>query len=44
MVEAGNCIVQLIIEQWFMPKFVKVSKFIDEKTERGEKGFDSSGV
>ena len=44
MVEAGNCIVQLIIEQWFMPKFVKVSKFMDEKTERGEKGFDSSGV
>ena len=34
MVEAGNCIAQLIIERCFTPKFVKVSKFVDKKTAR----------
>ena len=44
LVEVGSCIAQLIIERCFTPKFVEVSKFMEEKTERGEKGFDSSGV
>ena len=42
--EAGNRIAQLIIELCFTPKFVKVSKFMDKKTEQGEKCFGSSGV
>ena len=42
--EAGNCIAQLIIEWCFTPKFVKVSKCMDKKTEQGEKGFGSSVV
>ena len=40
----GNCIAQLIIERCFTPKFVEVSKFMEEKTEQGETGFASSGV
>ena len=40
-VEAGNRISYLIIEQCFTPKFVKASKFMDEKRERGEIGFGS---
>ena len=43
-VEAGNCSAQLIIEWCFMPKFVKVCKCVDEKTEGDEKGFGSPGV
>ena len=38
MVEASNRIAQLIIERCFTPKFVEIIKFMDEKTERGEKG------
>ena len=34
LVEVGNSIAQLIIERWFMPMFVEVSKFMDKKTER----------
>ena len=33
MIEAGNRITQLIIERCFTQKFIKVSKFMDEKTE-----------
>ena len=44
VVETGNCIAQLIIERCFTPKFVEVSDFTEEKTERGQKGFGSSGV
>ena len=44
VVERGNHIAQLIIERCFTPKFVEVSKFTEEKTERGQKGFASSGV
>ena len=39
-----NRITQLIIERCFTPKFVKDSKFMDEKTEREGKGFGFSGV
>ena len=44
VVETGNQVVQLIIEHSVMPKFVEVSKFTDEKTKRGKKGFGSSSV
>ena len=44
LVEVGNRIAQLIIERCFMQKFVEVSEFMEEKPERGEKGFGSSGV
>ena len=44
LVKVGNRTTQLIIERCFTPKFVEVSKFMDEKTEQGGKGFDSSGV
>ena len=44
LVEVGNRIGQSITERCFMPKLVELSKFTEEKTERGEKGFGSSGV
>ena len=44
VVETGNHISQLIIERCFTPKFVEVSEITEEKTERGQKGFGSSGV
>ena len=44
VVETGNHIAQLIIERCFTPKFVEVSEITEEKTERGQKGFGSSGV
>ena len=44
LVQLGHRITQLIIERCFTPNFVKVSKFMEEKTEREEKGFGSSGV
>ena len=37
LVETGDRIAQLIIERCFMPKFVKVSEFTEEKADRGEK-------
>ena len=36
LVEVGNRIAQLIIEQYFAPKFVKVSKFMEEKQGEGK--------
>ena len=44
LVKVGNGTAQLIIERCFTPKFVEVSKFMDEKIEQGGKGFDTSGV
>ena len=44
VVETGKCVAQLIIEHCFTPKFVEVGEFTEEKTERGQKGFDSLGV
>ena len=44
LVEVGNRITQLIIERYFTPKFVEVSKFMEQKIEQGKKGFGSSGV
>ena len=44
VIETVNCIAQLIIERCFTPKFAEVSEFTEEKTERGQKGFGSSGV
>ena len=44
VVKTGNHVVQLIIERCFTPKFVEVSKFTEEKSKRGQKGFGSSGV
>ena len=37
LVELGNCIAQLINERCFTPKFVKVSKFMEQIMERGGK-------
>ena len=36
LVEVGNRIAQLIIEQCFAPKFVKVSKFMEKKQGEGK--------
>ena len=44
LVEAGNRISQLIITCCFRTKFVEVNKFMEEKTDRGEKFFGSSDV
>ena len=44
VVKTGNCIAQMITEHCFTPKFVEVSEFTEKKTERGQKGFDSSSV
>ena len=44
LVKVGNGTAKLIIKRCFTPKFVEVSKFMDEKTEQGGKGFDFSGV
>ena len=44
VVEAGNRIAQLITEHCFMPKFLEVNEFTEEKTERGQKSFGLSGV
>ena len=44
VVETGNRIGQLIIERCYTPKFVEVNEFNEEKTERGQKGYGSSGV
>lgn len=43
-VKTGNCIVQLIIEWCYTPKFVEVDDFSEEKTEIGQRGFGSSSV
>ena len=44
VIERGDRITQLIIERCYLPKFIEVSEFIKEKTERGEGGFASTGV
>ena len=44
VLETGNRTAQLIIQRFFTPKFVEVSEFTEEKTERDKKGFGSSGV
>ena len=44
VVEKGNRIGQLIIEQCYTSKFVEVNEFSEEKTEKGQQGFGSSGV
>ena len=44
LVEEGNCITQLIVEQCFTTRFVEISKFMEEKIEHREKVYDFSGV
>ena len=44
LVKVENRIPQLIIERRFMPKFVEVRKFMEEKAELGGKGIGSSSV
>lgn len=44
LLEAGNCIIQLIVERCFTTRFVRVSKFMEEKVEQGEKVYGFSGV
>ena len=36
VIERGDRIAQLIIERCYSPKFVEVSEFTKDKTERGE--------
>ena len=43
-IERGDRIAQVIIERYYTPKFVEVSDFTKEKTERGEGGFSSTGL
>ena len=44
LVEAGNCITQLIVERCFATRFLEVSKFMEEKIEQGENVYGFSGV
>ena len=44
VIERGDRITQLIIERCYLPKFIEVSEFTKEKTERGEGGFASTGA
>ena len=44
VIEKGDRIAQMIIERYYTPKFVEVSDFTNEKTERWEGGFGSTGV
>ena len=44
VVEKGNRIVQLITERCYTSTFAEVNEFSEEKTEKGQKGFGSSGA
>ena len=44
LIEKGDRIAQMIIERYYTPMFVEVSDFTNEKTERWEGGFGSTGV
>ena len=41
--EWGDRIAKMIVERYYTPKFVEIHEFAT-KTERGEGGFDSTGV
>ena len=44
VIERGDCIVHVIFERYYIPKFIEVPEFASEKTKYGEGGFGSTGV